>query len=80
MESSSARHVAMGGNDNLVIVARRADGRICFRDQNSVLGVIGWNGWSPLPAASAGVAFAGGPCLGRNSDGTLEVFTRDSAG
>lgn len=76
----SSPDVAMGGNDNLVVVARRADGRICRRDQNSVLGVIGWNGWSALAAAPAGVVFAGGPCLGRNSDGTLEVFTRDTGG
>jgi hypothetical protein len=77
---ASAPDVAMGGNDNLVVVARRADNQIMYRDQRSDLGVIGWNGWSPLPASPAGVTFTGDPCVGGNTDGTLEAFTRDTGG
>lgn len=77
---ASAPDVAMGGGDNLVVVARRTDNRIFYRDQKSELGVIGWNSWSSLPTEPSGVTFTGDPCIGADTSGKLEVFTRDTRG
>lgn len=77
---ASAPDVAMGAGDNLVVVARRTDNRIRYRDQKSELGIIGWNSWSSLPAEPPGVTFTGDPCIAADADGKLEVFTRDTGG
>jgi hypothetical protein len=76
----SSPDVLMAGDRNLLVVARRADDRILYRDQKVELGVVGWNSWKQLPAAPKKTTFAGDPCIGQNLDQRLEVFTRDTKG
>lgn len=76
----SSPDVAMAGDQNLLVVARRTDGEVAFRGQKVELGVVGWNSWKLVQPAPKSGKFVGDPCIAQNHDSRLEVFARDGSG
>ncbi len=80
---ASSPDVAMDADQKLAVVARTALNALVLDCQNNNVGVVGWDDWSFLPDAPAGLQFTGDPCVVRDNtlgSGLLWVFSTTTSG